>query len=111
MRSERAALENEPGATQLEVQRPCQVIERCGSVPGPGPDDLIALPVSREIQRQIEGVALHLSGATSSRSGIALAEEREGEVDPFGGDGLPAGTARHFVCPVRQRSRGIGRRP
>jgi hypothetical protein len=75
MRGERAALEDEAGAVQLEMKRSCQAVERIGSTLRPGPDDLIALPVLRYLERQIEGPALHLSGAKSSLFGIGLAQE------------------------------------
>jgi len=75
MRDKRAALEDEAGAVQLEMKRFYQAVERIGSALRPGPDDLIALPVLRYLERQIEGLALHLSCAKNSLLGIGLAEE------------------------------------
>ncbi len=111
MRGEGAALQDEAGAAQLEMKGFHQTVESIGSALRPGPDDLIPLPVFRYLDRQIEGFSLHPSGANNSLLGIGLAQEGQREVDLFGGDGFAAGAARRFACPVRQRSRGSGRRP
>ena len=111
MGGERTALQDELGAVQLQLERLRKALERIGRPLRPGPDNLVVFPVLRYLDRQREGFAADPLRGGDGFPGVGIAEEGQGEVDFFGGYRLAADVTRYFLRPIRQRLRGIGRRP
>src|SRR6266545_2346919 len=88
-----------------------QVLQLSGRGPGPGPDDVVVLPVQRLLDRQRVRRAAHPLRRGDSLGGLGLAEKSQREVDVFGAHRLAAGLLAQLFGPVFERPRGCGWRP
>ena len=107
MGGEGAALEDELGAVELEVQRLDQRLEPGGGLARAGPDDLVVLPVLRDFDGQCVRAAFDASRGGAGLLGLRGAEEGEREVNLFGG----RRAALELPRPARERLGGLRRRP